>query len=269
RRRCVSQNRIHIVFAGVLLDGAHTHLVIEDEDIRVRVTRRLISIDESPLELEMKPHEEYARHAQDHSTQPIINTFHYAGVFSKNVALDAPRLKEIINVATNIENMFAKSSLTHCFKLWYDLDPTSTIIKDSIVIEFFFALPDEEMESKIHLKSPWLLQLAFDHARRVNWYAKLDEEYSMLDHSLTPHYRYAKLDEEYARLVQDHRMQSLMKNMPALYGSTYAKPDCSFPLAQTAFSPHVAVVHFPSRRQPNSPLQYAKPGRSFSLTQTA
>ncbi|KAI6155782.1 hypothetical protein BKA82DRAFT_27073 [Pisolithus tinctorius] len=35
----------------------------------------------------------------------IINTFHYTGVSSKNVALDAPRLKEIINVVTNIENM--------------------------------------------------------------------------------------------------------------------------------------------------------------------
>ncbi|KAI6028275.1 hypothetical protein F5J12DRAFT_888810 [Pisolithus orientalis] len=41
------------------------------------------------------------------TTQMIINTFHYTGVSSKNVALDGPHLKDIINVATNIENMFA------------------------------------------------------------------------------------------------------------------------------------------------------------------
>ena len=34
--------------------------------------------------------------------QMTLNTFHYAGVSSKNVTLGVPRLKEIINVATNI-----------------------------------------------------------------------------------------------------------------------------------------------------------------------
>ncbi|KAG8794073.1 DNA-directed RNA polymerase II subunit rpb1 [Ceratobasidium sp. 428] len=37
------------------------------------------------------------------ATQMTLNTFHYAGVSSKNVTLGAPRLKEIINVATNIK----------------------------------------------------------------------------------------------------------------------------------------------------------------------
>jgi DNA-directed RNA polymerase II subunit RPB1 len=32
-------------------------------------------------------------------TQMTLNTFHYAGVSSKNVTLGVPRLKEIINVA--------------------------------------------------------------------------------------------------------------------------------------------------------------------------
>ena len=32
-----------------------------------------------------------------------LNTFHYAGVSRKNVTLGVPRLKEIINVATNIK----------------------------------------------------------------------------------------------------------------------------------------------------------------------
>ena len=32
-----------------------------------------------------------------------LNTFHYAGVPSQNVTLGVPRLKEIINAATNIK----------------------------------------------------------------------------------------------------------------------------------------------------------------------
>src|SRR5882762_6909811 len=32
-----------------------------------------------------------------------LNTFHFAGVSSKNVTLGVPRLKEIINLATNIK----------------------------------------------------------------------------------------------------------------------------------------------------------------------
>ena len=33
-----------------------------------------------------------------------LNTFHSAGISSKNVTLGVPRLKEIINVATNLKN---------------------------------------------------------------------------------------------------------------------------------------------------------------------
>jgi DNA-directed RNA polymerase II subunit RPB1 len=32
-----------------------------------------------------------------------LNTFHFAGVSSKNVTLGVPRLKEILGVATNIK----------------------------------------------------------------------------------------------------------------------------------------------------------------------
>ena len=37
------------------------------------------------------------------ATQMTLNTFHYAGVSSKNVTLGVPHLKEIINVTTNIK----------------------------------------------------------------------------------------------------------------------------------------------------------------------
>ena len=37
------------------------------------------------------------------ATQMTLNTFHFAGVSSKNVTLGVPRLKEIINVAKNLK----------------------------------------------------------------------------------------------------------------------------------------------------------------------
>jgi DNA-directed RNA polymerase II subunit RPB1 len=37
------------------------------------------------------------------ATQMTLNTFHFAGVSSKNVTLGVPRLKEVINVSKNIK----------------------------------------------------------------------------------------------------------------------------------------------------------------------
>ncbi|KAH7920489.1 DNA-directed RNA polymerase II, subunit 1 [Leucogyrophana mollusca] len=131
------------------------------------------------------------------ATQMTLNTFHYAGVSSKNVTLGVPRLKEIINVATNIktpslsvyldadiaeekEGRLAKNvqqelaytslrTVTAAVEIWYDPDPSSTIIEeDSIFVESFFAIPDEEIESKLHLQSPWLLRLELDRAKMID-----------------------------------------------------------------------------------------------------
>ena len=129
------------------------------------------------------------------ATQMTLNTFHYAGVSSKNVTLGVPRLKEIINVATNIktpslsvylEPELAKDAalaknvqqelaytslrtVTAAVEIWYDPDPTSTIIEeDSVFVESFFAIPDEEVESKLHLQSPWLLRLELDRAKMID-----------------------------------------------------------------------------------------------------
>ncbi|EGO19737.1 DNA-directed RNA polymerase II, subunit 1 [Serpula lacrymans var. lacrymans S7.9] len=131
------------------------------------------------------------------ATQMTLNTFHYAGVSSKNVTLGVPRLKEIINVATNIKTpslsvylesdiaeevsgMLAKNvqqelaytslrTVTAAVEIWYDPDPSSTIIEeDSVFVESFFAIPDEEIESKLHLQSPWLLRLELDRAKMID-----------------------------------------------------------------------------------------------------
>ncbi|TFK71732.1 beta and beta-prime subunits of DNA dependent RNA-polymerase [Pluteus cervinus] len=143
------------------------------------------------------------------ATQMTLNTFHYAGVSSKNVTLGVPRLKEIINVATNIKTpsltvyltpdiaadpKLAKAvqqelaytslrTVTGAVEIWYDPDPTSTIIEeDSVFVESFFAIPDEEMESKLHLMSPWLLRLVLDRAK-------------MIDRKLTMHYVAGRISE--------------------------------------------------------------------------
>ncbi|TFY81801.1 hypothetical protein EWM64_g2217 [Hericium alpestre] len=136
------------------------------------------------------------------ATQMTLNTFHYAGVSSKNVTLGVPRLKEIINVATNIktpslsvylEPELAKDAnlakdvqqelaytslrtVTAAVEIWYDPDPSSTVIEeDRVFVEAFFAIPDEEVESKLHLQSPWLLRLELDRAKMID--RKLTMEY--------------------------------------------------------------------------------------------
>ncbi|KDQ53026.1 hypothetical protein JAAARDRAFT_197811 [Jaapia argillacea MUCL 33604] len=129
------------------------------------------------------------------ATQMTLNTFHYAGVSSKNVTLGVPRLKEIINVATNIKTpsltvylepdiamdaMLAKNvqqelaytslrTVTAAVEIWYDPDPSSTIIEeDRLFVESFFAIPDDDVESKLHLQSPWLLRLELDRAKMID-----------------------------------------------------------------------------------------------------
>jgi DNA-directed RNA polymerase II subunit RPB1 len=47
------------------------------------------------------------------ATQMTLNTFHYAGMSSKNVTLSVPRLKEIINVATIIKTPSLSVYLQH------------------------------------------------------------------------------------------------------------------------------------------------------------
>ncbi|KAJ7836355.1 DNA-directed RNA polymerase II, subunit 1 [Mycena olivaceomarginata] len=128
------------------------------------------------------------------ATQMTLNTFHYAGVSSKNVTLGVPRLKEIINVATNIKtpslNVYlnpdisgesARAQLvaheleytslrtvTSAVEIWYDPDPSSTLIEEDVgFVNDFFAIPDEDVESKLHLQSPWLLRLELNRKQVV------------------------------------------------------------------------------------------------------
>ncbi|KAJ7480001.1 DNA-directed RNA polymerase II, subunit 1 [Mycena galericulata] len=108
------------------------------------------------------------------ATQMTLNTFHYAGVSSKNVTLGVPRLKEIINVATNIKtpslsvylNPDISGDSSRAQLVAHELD--STLIEEDVgFVEDFFAIPDEDVESKLHLQSPWLLRLELNRTKMV------------------------------------------------------------------------------------------------------
>jgi len=129
------------------------------------------------------------------ATQMTLNTFHYAGVSSKNVTLGVPRLKEILNVAKNIKTPAltvyldehvafdierAKSiqsaiehttlkNVTAVTEIYYDPDPKSTVIDADIdTVEAYFAIPDEKVEENLHRQSPWLLRLQLDRAKMLD-----------------------------------------------------------------------------------------------------
>ncbi|OJA13547.1 hypothetical protein AZE42_07324 [Rhizopogon vesiculosus] len=59
--------------------------------------------------------------------------------------------------------------MTAAVEIWYDPDPSSTIIaEDAVFVGSFFAIHDEEIEPKLHLQSPWLLRLELDRAKMID-----------------------------------------------------------------------------------------------------
>ncbi|ANB15624.1 DNA-directed RNA polymerase II core subunit RPO21 [Sugiyamaella lignohabitans] len=129
------------------------------------------------------------------ATQMTLNTFHYAGVSSKNVTLGVPRLKEILNVAKNIktpaltvylENDIASDiekakvvqsaiehtslkNVTTATEIYYDPDPRTTVIEEDLdTVEAYFSIPDEAVEASLHKQSPWLLRLELDRAKMLD-----------------------------------------------------------------------------------------------------
>ncbi|KAF9941472.1 DNA-directed RNA polymerase II subunit rpb1 [Modicella reniformis] len=134
------------------------------------------------------------------ATQMTLNTFHYAGVSSKNVTLGVPRLKEIINVATNIKtpslsvyltpdcarNMERAKQVqvaleytnlrkvTAATEIHYDPDPENTNIEeDQDFVTAYYAMPDEDLN--LARTSPWLLRI------ELNRKMMLDKKLTMAD----------------------------------------------------------------------------------------
>jgi DNA-directed RNA polymerase II subunit RPB1 len=122
------------------------------------------------------------------ATQMTLNTFHYAGVSSKNVTLGVPRLKELINVAKKIKTpsltVYLKGaarfdaekakqvhaeleyttlgSVTATTEIIYDPDPRRSVIeRDQFFIDEYLDSPDF-VASDIDRLSPWVLRFVLD-----------------------------------------------------------------------------------------------------------
>lgn len=126
------------------------------------------------------------------ATQMTLNTFHFAGVSSKNVTLGVPRLKEILNVAKNIktpsmtiyqiaENRFNKDTVkalrsavehttlrtvTDTTEIYYDPDPRDTVIEEDreAVRSHFMIDTDDDVDSQ----SRWMLRIILDRRKLLD-----------------------------------------------------------------------------------------------------
>lgn len=123
------------------------------------------------------------------ATQMTLNTFHFAGVSSKNVTLGVPRLKEVINVAKRLKTpsmtvflrkhisneekyvKFLQTKLEHTTmmniinssEIFYDPDPRETILSDDeLMVRLHVNLYEQEYEAKIAKLSPWILRIELD-----------------------------------------------------------------------------------------------------------
>ncbi|KAG1077869.1 hypothetical protein G6F42_024564 [Rhizopus arrhizus] len=128
------------------------------------------------------------------ATQMTLNSFHYAGVSSKNVTLGVPRLKEIINVAKNIKTprlevwLDAERSrnielakevqvnlehttlqkVTSVTEIYYDPDPRNTIIEeDADFVDTYYQLEDDN-SAFVTRVSPWLLRIELNRGMMID-----------------------------------------------------------------------------------------------------
>jgi DNA-directed RNA polymerase II subunit RPB1 len=134
------------------------------------------------------------------ATQMTLNTFHFAGVSSKNVTLGVPRLKEILNVATNIKTpsmvvyqegddptqesaKLLRSavehtnlrSVTYSTEIYHDPDIMNTSIpQDFDMVESYFVIPEDNHDAPEN-QSRWLLRLTLDRQKMLDKGLKVDD----------------------------------------------------------------------------------------------
>ncbi|KAJ3271822.1 DNA-directed RNA polymerase II subunit rpb1 [Terramyces sp. JEL0728] len=124
------------------------------------------------------------------ATQMTLNTFHYAGVSAKNVTLGVPRLKEVINVATNIKtpqlevyllDPYRRSmemanrihntlehttlkKLADYTEICYDPDPLESIYEqDGEILRMYNEMEDDDMSKY----SPWVLRIILNTRKKI------------------------------------------------------------------------------------------------------
>ena len=123
-----------------------------------------------------------------------LNTFHSAGIASMNVTLGVPRLKEVINVAKTIKTPSLKiflqrdieqsqrdayrvgnqiqytnlSNLVSEWGIYYDPDPTSTIIEEDRELLELYLETEELQENGNEDVSKWLLRFKMNSDPMAN-----------------------------------------------------------------------------------------------------
>lgn len=189
-----AQLRSRLAFKRVAVQGrlnklAFAHVLGELES---RFTRALVNPGEMVGVLA-------AQSIGEPATQMTLNTFHFAGVSSKNVTLGVPRLKEILNIATNIKTpsmivyQEAKGadkesakilrsmvehtnlrSVTSATEIYYDPDIQSTSIEaDTDMVDAYFMIPDEH--GNPDSQSRWLLRLILDRQKMLDKGLRVDD----------------------------------------------------------------------------------------------
>jgi DNA-directed RNA polymerase II subunit RPB1 len=134
------------------------------------------------------------------ATQMTLNTFHFAGVSSKNVTLGVPRLKEILNIASNIKTpsmvvyqeggegaqesaKLLRSQVEHtnlrsvmqATEIYHDPEIQSTSIADDLdMVESFFIIP-EEHHGSLDTQSRWVLRFILDRQKMLDKGLKVED----------------------------------------------------------------------------------------------
>ncbi|KAI9303995.1 hypothetical protein BJ944DRAFT_182478, partial [Cunninghamella echinulata] len=163
-----------------------------------------------------------------------LNTFHYAGVSSKNVTLGVPRLKEIINVAKNIKTprlevwLDAERSrnielakevqvhlehttlqkVTSASEIYYDPDPRSTIIEeDADFVDTYYQLEDDNSPVVTRV-SPWLLRIELNRGMMIDKRLNITEVVQKISDEFTNDLHVIGSDENSEKLVIRCRVMS-------------------------------------------------------------
>ena len=202
-----AQLRSRLAFKRLVVESSLNKLAFQHVigEIESRFSRALVSPGEMVGVLA-------AQSIGEPATQMTLNTFHFAGVSSKNVTLGVPRLKEILNVAKNIKTpsmmvyqeqgntgtqetaKLLRSAVEHTTlrsvtdmtEIYFDPDIQSTVIEaDADMVDSYFILPEANGD-EAYRQSRWLLRITLD--RR----SLLDKELSIQDVA-------AKIKEDYSK----------------------------------------------------------------------
>ena len=172
------------------------------------------------------------------ATQMTLNTFHFAGVSSKNVTLGVPRLKEILNIAANIKTpsmlihhedphasqqqlKLLRSTIEHTtlrslaetVELYYDPDVHSTVIEaDEDMVESYFLIPEDDVDTE--QQSKWLLRIVLDRKKLLDKSIGITEVASRIKEDFAPNIAIIFSDENAdeqvlrVRFIWDHNLKA-------------------------------------------------------------